>query len=183
MTVEQKQEGRSRTRTAVSGSPGVLTLTETLWPKSGPRQTLVALTFTPGQAVMSKSIYRFPVSGLLLSKIDCREGTFHRKKESWANRGHVSFLEIFISFKQMPRFLNLRQIDFAKRQWHQYFWHHFFMICSGKYIKKHPSRAQFNAAGSESGVSLRKGWFHSLLWRGMKESELELLASDLIIKK
>lgn len=139
VTVEQKQEGRSRTRTAVSGSPGVLTLTETLWPKSGPRQTLVALTFTPGQAVMSKSIYRFPVSGLLLSKIDCREGTFCRKKESWANRGHVSILEIFISFKQMLRFLNLSQIDFAKRQWHQCFWHHFFIICSEKYIKNtHP---------------------------------------------
>lgn len=37
-----------------------------------------------------------------------------------------------------------------------------FIIGSEKYIKK-PSQAQFYAAGSESGVLLRKGWFHSLL--------------------
>lgn len=86
---------RSRTQTSVSGSPGVLTLTETLWPASGPRQTLVALTFTPGQAVMSKSIYRLPVSGLALSPIDCKEGTFARK-ESWAKRSCFLFRDFYL---------------------------------------------------------------------------------------
>lgn len=30
-------------------------------------------------------------------------------------------------------------------------------------VYKKPSQAEFYAAGSESGVLLRKGWFHSLL--------------------
>lgn len=52
------------------GSPGVLTLTETLWPVSGSRQTVVALTFTLWQAVVSKTIYELPVQDLVLSQID-----------------------------------------------------------------------------------------------------------------
>lgn len=59
------------TVSADSGSPGVLTLTETFWPVSGPRQTLVALTFTLSQAVVSKTI---PVWGLVLSWIDQTQG-------------------------------------------------------------------------------------------------------------
>lgn len=43
------------TVTVDSGLPGVLTLTETSWPTSGARQTLMTITFTLWQAVVLKN--------------------------------------------------------------------------------------------------------------------------------
>ena len=81
------------------GSPGVLTLTETCWPLSGPRQTIMALTFTLWQAVVSKTLHE--LQGLVLSWIDKTRGANFWKVRSVSStyRSHRPTPTLFSYFE------------------------------------------------------------------------------------